>query len=165
VFSPHAQNPSSATACRLSVLSAFAQTTCGLILIHGRSEPSIARTPSPKRSPSARERSIAVGPDQQIQPLAGPKNPTGSICREEPRPQAYRYSAHIATGELRSFTSVSLSDAATVSEAVNRVRLAATKLSQASGSPGADGDEGKLADRRYILASDLERSRPTIRSG
>ncbi len=57
-------------------------------------------------------------------------------------------------------TPSSLSDAATVTEVVNRVRLAANKLKPGEWLTGAGWDEGKLAERRYIVASDLDQASP-----
>ena len=47
-----------------------------------------------------------------------------------------------------------------MTEVVNRVRLAANKLKPGEWLTGAGWDEGKLAERRYIVASDLDQASP-----
>ena len=68
--------------------------------------------------------------------------------------------AHIATGGVDELYSVSLSDAATVDEVKRRVQAAAVKLKPGEWLTGAGWDEGKLAERRYIVASDLDEVAP-----
>ena len=68
--------------------------------------------------------------------------------------------AHIATGGVDELYSVSLSDAATVDEVKRRVQAAAAKLKPGEWLTGAGWDEGKLAERRYIVASDLDKVSP-----
>jgi predicted amidohydrolase YtcJ len=141
-----------ATACLLSVLSASAQIPADLILIHAK-----ILTVDPKDSiaqaVAIREgKIIAVGSDQQIQPLAGPKTNVVDMHGRTVTPGLIDTHAHIATGGVEELYSVSLSDAATVGDAVDRVRLAATKLKPGEWLTGAGWDEGKLAERRYIRA-------------
>jgi predicted amidohydrolase YtcJ len=149
-----------ATACLLSVLSASAQQPADLILIHGKiltvdPKDSIAQAVAIRQG-----KIIAVGSDQQIQALAGPKTNVIDLEGRTATPGLIDTHAHIATGGVEELYSVSLSDAATVSEAVNRVRLAATKLKPGEWLTGAGWDEGKLAEHRYILASDLDKVSP-----
>jgi predicted amidohydrolase YtcJ len=150
-----------ATACLLFVLSASAQTPAvDLILIHGKiltvdPKDSIAQAVAIRQG-----KIIAVGSDQQIQRLAGPKTNIIDLQGRTATPGLIDTHAHIATGGVDELYSVSLSDAANVSDVVNRVRLAATKLKPGEWLTGAGWDEGKLAERRYILASDLDKVSP-----
>ena len=63
-------------------------------------------------------------------------------------------------GGVDELYSVSLSDATTVDEVKRRVRAAAAKLKPGEWLTGAGWDGGKLAERRYIVASDLGRGGP-----
>ncbi len=107
-----------ATACLLSVLSASAQLPADLILIHGKiltvdTKDSIAQAVAIRQG-----KIIAVGSDQQIQPLAGPKTNVIDLHGRTATPGLIDTHAHIATGGVDELYSVSLSDAATVSEVV-----------------------------------------------
>ncbi len=68
--------------------------------------------------------------------------------------------AHLAAGGYEELYEVGLSDAATISEVVNRVHTAAAKLKPGEWLTGAGWDEGKLSERRYVLASDLDKAAP-----
>ena len=68
--------------------------------------------------------------------------------------------AHLAAGGYEELYEVGLSDAATIGEVVNRVQTAAAKLKPGQWLTGAGWDEGKLAERRYVLASDLDKAAP-----
>jgi predicted amidohydrolase YtcJ len=149
-----------ATACLLSVLSASAQLPADLILIHGKILTVDARDSIAQAVAIRQGKIIAVGSDQQVQPLAGPKTNVIDLQGRTATPGLIDTHAHIATGGVEELYSVSLSEAATVSEAVGRVRLAATKLKPGEWLTGAGWDEGKLAERRYILASDLDKVSP-----
>src|SRR5271156_4821435 len=149
-----------AIACLLSVLSASAQTSADLILIRGKILTVDPRDSIAQAVAIRQGKIIAVGSDQQIRLLAGPKTNVIDLQGRTATPGLIDTHAHIAAGGVDELYSVSLSDAATVSEAVNRVRLAATKLKPGEWLTGAGWDEGKLAGHRYIYASDLDKASP-----
>jgi hypothetical protein len=149
-----------ATICLLSISSASAQLPADLILIHGK-----ILTVDPKDSIAQaiairQGKIIAVGTDQQIHLLAGPQTNLIDLQGRTATPGLIDTHAHIATGGVEELYSVSLSDAATIPDVVNRIRLAANKLKPGDWLTGAGWDEGKLAERRYILASDLDKAAP-----
>src|SRR6201996_7846268 len=149
-----------ATICLLSISSASAQLPADLILIHGKiltvdPKDSIAQATAIRQG-----KIIAVGSDQEIHLLAGPQTNIIDLRGRTATPGLIDTHAHIATGGVEELYSVSLSDAATINDVVNRVRLAANKLQPGEWLTGAGWDEGKLTERRYILASDLDRASP-----
>ena len=64
--------------------------------------------------------------------------------------------AHIADGGVDELYHVDLSDASTVAEVVQRVRDGDRTLKPGEWLQGDGWDEGKLAERRYVTAADLD---------
>ncbi len=146
-------------ACLLSGLSASAQAP-DLILIHGKiltvdAGDSVAQAVAIRQG-----KIIAVGSDQQILQLGGSKARVIDLHGRTATPGLIDSHAHLATGGVDEIYSVSLSDAATVDEVKNRVHAAAAKLKPGEWLTGAGWDEGKLTERRYIVASDLDQVAP-----
>ena len=153
-----------ALACLLSGLSASAQTP-DLILVHGKiltvdAKDSIAQAVAIRQG-----KIIAVGSNEKILQLPGSKARVIDLHGRTATPGLIDSHAHIAMGGVDELYSVSLSDAATVDEVKRRVQAAAAKLKPGEWLTGAGWDEGKLAERRYIVASDLDGPPPTILSG
>jgi predicted amidohydrolase YtcJ len=148
-----------ALACLLSALSASAQAP-DLILVHGKiltvdAKDSIAQAVAIRQG-----KIIAVGSDKNILQLAGSKAPVIDLHGRTATPGLIDSHAHLATGGVEELYSVSLSDATTVDEVKRRVQAAASKLKPGEWLTGAGWDEGKLAERRYIVASDLDQVAP-----
>jgi predicted amidohydrolase YtcJ len=148
-----------ALASLLCGLSANAQTP-DLILVHGKiltvdAKDSIAQAVAIREG-----KIVAVGSDQQILPLAGPKTQTIDLHGRTATPGLIDTHAHIADGGYDELYSISLSDATSVRDVVNRVRAAAVKLPPGQWLTGSGWDEGKLTEHRYILASDLDKAAP-----
>jgi predicted amidohydrolase YtcJ len=148
-----------ALACLLSGLSASAQAP-DLILIHGKiltvdAKDSIAQAVAIRQG-----KIIAVGSDKKILQLAGSKAKVIDLHGRTATPGLIDSHAHIAMGGVDELYSVSLSNAATVDEVKRRVQAAAAKLKPGEWLTGAGWDEGKLAERRYIVASDLDEAAP-----
>lgn len=142
-------------ACLLSALPASAQTP-DLILVHGKiltvdAKDSIAQAVAIRQG-----KIIAVGSDKKILQLAGSKARVIDLHGRTATPGLIDSHAHIATGGVDELYSVSLSDVTTVDEVKRRVQAAAVKLKPGEWLTGAGWDEGKLAERRYIVASDLD---------
>jgi predicted amidohydrolase YtcJ len=145
--------------CLLSSLSAFAQTP-DLILIHGKiltvdTKDTIAQAVAIRQG-----NILAVGSDEEILHLAGNKAKVIDLHGRTATPGLIDSHAHLAQGGVDELYSVNLSDATTVAQVVNRVQAAAAKLKPGEWLTGAGWDEGKLADHRYIFASDLDKASP-----
>ena len=110
--------------------------------------------------PFVREKSSPSVPTEEILQLAKPKARVIDLHGRTATPGLIDSHAHIATGGVDELYSVSLSDAATVDEVKRRVQAAAVKLKPGEWLTGAGWDEGKLAERRYIVASDLDEVAP-----
>ncbi len=148
-----------AAACLLSVLSASAQTA-DLILVHGNiitvdAKDSIAQAVAIRQG-----KIVAVGSDETIRRLAGNTTRVIDLHGKTATPGLIDTHAHLAMGGVDELYSVSLSDAATIAEVVRRVQAAAANMKPGEWLTGAGWDEGKLADHRYIMASDLDRAAP-----
>jgi len=64
--------------------------------------------------------------------------------------------AHIADGGVEDLYGVQLSDATSVQEIVSRVKTKAAAAKPGEWVTGSGWDEGKLAERRYVTAADLD---------
>jgi predicted amidohydrolase YtcJ len=149
-----------AAACLLSVFSSYAQQPADLILVHGKILTVDARDSIAQAVAVRQGKIVAVGSDQQILQLAGSNAKVIDLHGRTATPGLIDTHAHIADGGYNELYSVSLSDAATVGEVVNRVQAAAAKLKPGEWLTGSGWDEGKLAEHRYILASDLDKVSP-----
>ena len=148
-----------ALACVLCVFSAYAQSP-DLILLHGKiltvdAWDSIAQAVAIRQG-----KIVAVGSDQQILALATPTTQTIDLHGKTATPGLIDTHAHLADGGFDELYAVSLSDAASVSDVTKRVQAAAAKLQPGQWLTGSGWDEGKLAERRYLLASDLDKVAP-----
>lgn len=68
--------------------------------------------------------------------------------------------AHIADGGVEELYGVKLSDATSVAEIVARVKAKITLVKPGEWVTGSGWDEGKLAERRYVTAADLDAVAP-----
>jgi predicted amidohydrolase YtcJ len=103
---------------------------------------------------------IAIGTTQEILRLAGSKTRRIDLNGRTATPGLIDSHAHIADGGVGELYDVQLGDATTVAEAVNRVRAAVARLKPGQWLEGDGWDEGKLAERRYLLASDIDAISP-----
>jgi predicted amidohydrolase YtcJ len=148
-----------ALACVLCAFSAYAQSP-DLILLHGKiltvdALDSIAQAVAIRQG-----KIVAVGSDQQILALAAPTTQTIDLHGKTATPGLIDTHAHLADGGFDELYAVSLSDAASVRDVTKRVQAAAAKLQPGQWLTGSGWDEGKLAERRYLLASDLDKVAP-----
>jgi len=148
-----------ALACLLSSLSASAQTP-DLIMVHGKILTGDAKDSIAQAVAIRQGKIIAVGSDKKILQLAGSNSRLIDLHGRTATPGLIDSHAHIATGGVDELYSVSLSDATIVDEVKRRVQAAAVKLKPGEWLTGAGWDEGKLAERRYIVASDLDEVAP-----
>ena len=103
---------------------------------------------------------IAVGADRDILRLAGAATKRIDLRGRTATPGLIDSHAHIADGGVEELYHVHLSDVSSVEEAVRRVQAGLAALRPGAWLQGDGWDEGKLAERRYISASDLDRVSP-----
>lgn len=99
---------------------------------------------------------VAVGTDREILRLAGARTRRIDLNGRTATPGLIDSHAHIADGGIAELYHVKLSDATTVAEVVRRVREGIARLKPGEWLQGDGWDEGKLAERRYLTASDLD---------
>ncbi len=103
---------------------------------------------------------IAVGTDRELLRLAGAATLRIDLNGRTATPGLIDSHAHIADGGVEELYHVRLSDASTVAEVVRRVRAGIARLQAGEWLQGDGWDEGKLAERRYLTAADLDAVSP-----
>ena len=146
-----------AAAALLSAALARAQPPPELILFHGRiitvdSHDSIAQGVAIRDG-----RIIAIGTDRDVLRLAGAATRRIDLRGRTATPGLIDSHAHIADAGVEQLYHVHLSDAASVAEVIRRVQAGIAGLKPGEWLQGDGWDEGKLAERRYVLAADLDR--------
>jgi predicted amidohydrolase YtcJ len=127
-----------------------------LILFHGRiltvdSHDSIAQALAIRDG-----KIIAIGGDRDILRLAGTATRRIDLQGRTATPGLIDSHAHIADAGVEELYHVHLSDASTIAEVVRRVREGIAGLKPGEWLQGDGWDEGKLAERRYVTAADLD---------
>ena len=131
-----------------------------LILFHGRvltvdSRDSIAEALAIRDG-----KIIAIGADRDILRLAGAATQRIDLHGRTATPGLIDSHAHIADAGVEQLYHVHLSDVSTVAEVVRRVQAGIAGLKAGEWLQGDGWDEGKLAERRYVTAADLDRVSP-----
>jgi predicted amidohydrolase YtcJ len=131
-----------------------------LILFHGRiltvdSRDSIAEALAIRDG-----KIIAVGTDRDMLRLAGAATQRIDLHGRTATPGLIDSHAHIADAGVQQLYHVHLSDASAVAEVVRRVQAGIAGLKPGEWLQGDGWDEGKLAERRYVTAADLDRVSP-----
>jgi predicted amidohydrolase YtcJ len=103
---------------------------------------------------------IAMGADRDILRLAGSATKRIDLRGRTATPGLVDSHAHIADGGVQELYLVHLSDVSSVEEAVRRVQAGLAPLKPGAWLQGDGWDEGKLAERRYLTAADLDRVSP-----
>jgi predicted amidohydrolase YtcJ len=103
---------------------------------------------------------IAVGTDQDVLRLAGPATQRIDLKGRTATPGLIDSHAHIAEAGVDELYHVNLSDVSTIAEVAQRVRAGIALLKPGEWLQGTGWDEGKLAERRYLTAADLDRVSP-----
>ena len=103
---------------------------------------------------------LKVGTDAAIMALAGTRTRVIDLHGRTATPGLIDSHAHVAEGGLGEVIFVQLGDATSVAEIVQRVRARAAQLKPGEWIQGQGWDEGKLAEHRYVLASDLDAAAP-----
>ncbi len=103
---------------------------------------------------------IAVGSTADIQRRAGPATRVIDLKGLTATPGLIDTHAHMAEGGVDEMFHVVLSDVSNVDDALAKLREKVASLKPGEWLVGAGWDEGKLAERRYLLASDLDKVTP-----
>lgn len=127
-----------------------------LILFHGRvltvdSRDSIAQALAVRDG-----KIVAVGSDEQILRLAGDATRRIDLHGRTATPGLIDSHAHVADGGVEQLYHVHLGDADSVAEVVRRIQAGILRLKPGEWLQGDGWDEGKLAERRYVTAADLD---------
>ena len=148
------------SAPRRSVAPPEPQTTPDLILLHGKILTVDPHDSIAQAIAIGNGKILAVGTDAEIQSLAASSTHIIDLHGRTATPGLIDTHGHFADGSVTQLYDVSLSDAATIDEILRRVRARAAKLKPGQWLIGSGWDEGKLADHRYVNASDLDKAAP-----
>ncbi|MBA0084623.1 MAG: amidohydrolase [Acidobacteria bacterium Pan2503] len=105
---------------------------------------------------------VKVGTDAEVLEFAGhvPGMRVIDLHGHTATPGLIDTHAHIAEGGVEELYGVKLSDATSVAEIVARVKAKIALLKPGEWVTGSGWDEGKLAERRYVTAADLDAVAP-----
>jgi predicted amidohydrolase YtcJ len=131
-----------------------------LILIHGKILTVDAKDSVVEAVAIAQGKIVAVGSTAEIQRRAGPTTRVVDLHGLTATPGLIDTHGHYAASGVDELYSVVLNDVQRVSDAVEKIRQKAATLKPGEWLVGAGWDEGKLAERRYLLASDLDKVTP-----
>ncbi len=144
------------------LLSAAAQAALPpeLILIHGHVL-TVDAQDSTAQALAVRDGKItAVGTDEEISRLADAATKRIDLHGRTATPGLIDSHAHIAEAGVNALYHVELSDASSIAEIVRRVQAGVAALKPGEWLQGDGWDEGKLGERRYVMAADLDRVSP-----
>jgi predicted amidohydrolase YtcJ len=145
----------------LEPLLGFAQAEqADLILLHGDvlsvdSHDTVAQAIAIRRGVI-----LKTGTDAEIQALAAHDAQVIDLKGHTATPGLIDTHAHIAEGGVDELYGVKLSDATSVAEIAQRVKTKVPRVKPGDWITGAGWDEGKLAERRYPTAADLDAVAP-----
>jgi predicted amidohydrolase YtcJ len=145
-----------ASACVVFGGAAQAALPPQLILFHGRILTVNAQDSIVEALAIRDGKIIALGTDQEMLRLADPATKRIDLHGRTATPGLIDSHAHIAEGGVDELYHVHLSDASSVAEVVRRVREGIAALKPGEWLQGDGWDEGKLAERRYVTAADLD---------
>jgi predicted amidohydrolase YtcJ len=131
-----------------------------LVLFHGRIL-TVDAADSTAQALAVRDgKIVAIGTDQEILKMAAPATRRIDLRGRTATPGLIDSHAHIADGGVAELYHVHLSDARNIAEVVSRVRAGIARLKPGEWLQGDGWDEGKLAERRYVAAADLDAVSP-----
>jgi predicted amidohydrolase YtcJ len=106
------------------------------------------------------DRIIAVGSKQQILALTDARTQILDLHGRTATPGLIDTHGHYQDGGVDQLYNIELTDATSVAEIVRRVQARAATTKPGEWILGSGWDEGKLAENRYVYASDLDKVSP-----
>jgi predicted amidohydrolase YtcJ len=106
------------------------------------------------------DRIIAVGSKQQILALTEARTQILDLHGRTATPGLIDTHGHYQDGGVDELYNIELTDAKSVAEIVSRVQARAATTKTGEWILGSGWDEGKLAENRYVYASDLDKVSP-----
>lgn len=103
---------------------------------------------------------LAVGSDAAILGLANAHTKVVDLHGRTATPGLIDTHVHVADGGVAEVSAIDLGDATSVAEIVQRVRAKSAQLKPGEWVQGHGWDEGKLAEKRYVTAADLDAAAP-----
>jgi len=103
---------------------------------------------------------IAVGSDREIQQLEGTSTQVVDLHGRTVTPGLIDTHGHFADGGVNELYHVDLGNVGSVPEVLDKLRDKAATLKSGEWLQGDGWDEGKLQERRYLYASDLDKVTP-----
>jgi predicted amidohydrolase YtcJ len=143
-----------------SAAATAARARADLVLVGGRVLTVDAHDTQAEAIAVRQGRIVAVGTTRDILKWAGPATRRIELNGRTATPGLIDAHAHIAEGGLDELYHVALSDTASVADVLARVRTGLGGLKPGEWLQGAGWDEGKLAEHRYLRASDLDAVSP-----
>ncbi len=134
--------------------------TPDIILINGRILTVDAKDSVAEAVAIAKGKIVAVGSTAEIQRRAVPTTRVIDLHGLTATPGLIDTHGHFAASGVDELFSVVLNDVQKVSDVQNKLREKAATLKPGEWLVGAGWDESKLAERRYLLASDLDKVTP-----
>jgi predicted amidohydrolase YtcJ len=145
----------------LAPLPAIAQSEpADLILLHGTVLSVDAHDTVAQAIAIHRGLILKIGTDAEVAALAAPNARVIDLKGHTATPGLIDTHAHIADGGVDELYGVKLSDARSVAEITARVKAKVPRVMPGGWITGAGWDEGKLAERRYPTAADLDAVAP-----
>jgi predicted amidohydrolase YtcJ len=135
-------------------------TPADLVLWHGVVFTGVAGAPSAQAVAVSGGRIIAVGRDADVGPLIGPGTKVIDLHGRAVTPGLIDTHAHMLETGLNNLFEVDLSGARRIADITGAVAQAAAKARPGAWIVGARWDEGKLAERRYPTAAELDAAAP-----
>ena len=137
-----------------------AALTAQLVMVHGKvitvdAKDSIAQAVAIRDG-----KILKVGTDAEVMALAGKDTQIIDLNGRTATPGLIDTHAHISGGGFSDLFEVQLKDATQVADIVALVKAGVAKLKPGEWLAGRGWDEGKLAERRYVTAADLDAVSP-----
>lgn len=131
-----------------------------LVLVHGSVLTVDAKDTVAQAIAVRAGRIVAVGSDAQVMKLVGPKTQVIDLHGRAATPGMIDTHSHYAEAGAEDLSLITLGDAESVAEIVSRVKARVAAAKPDEWIRGRGWDEGKLAEKRYVSAADLDAVSP-----
>jgi predicted amidohydrolase YtcJ len=135
---------------------AHAAGNAELVLLHGKVITVDAHDSLAQAIAIADGKILMVGSDAEVESLAGPNTRTIDLRGRTVTPGLIDSHIHAASGGFEEIYGITLSNVRTIKEIQDLVKARVATLKPGEWVHGEGWDEGKLAERRLLLASDLD---------